>query len=154
NEESRSAFTRVGDVAAMGQVAESLREFPIVGLDLETTGLDPRRDRVRLLSQATPTTPWLVDCFAVDPSPLFDALAACPLVAHNAAFDLGMLWKLGFRPGRVADTMVLSQLLYGTRQPRGFHTLAACVERELSRPLPKGLQSSDWSGDLSPEQLA
>src|SRR5262249_58965974 len=59
-----------------------------------------------------------------------------------------------FKPGGVQDTMLLSQLAYGVRQPSGFHTLAECVRRELGQELDKSLQTSDWSGSLSPEQLA
>src|SRR5262249_28523204 len=86
--------------------------------------------------------------------PLFELLAERTLIAHNASFDLGYLASLGFEPGRVRCTMLLSQLLYGTRQPRGFHTLAACAERELGRAMNKSEQTSDWSGELTAEQLA
>ena len=68
-----------------------------------------------------------------------------PLIFHNAAFDLGFLAALGFEPaGPVHDTMLLSQLLYGTRQPSGFHGLAQTAERELGRTLDKTEQKCDW----------
>jgi DNA polymerase-1 len=74
-------------------------------------------------------------------------------VAHNAGFDLGMLATLGFVPGRVCCTQLLSRLIHGTRCPRGFHELRQCVERELGQKLDKEQQRSDWSGPLSREQL-
>src|SRR5262245_13828919 len=40
---------------AMATVLAALGEADSVALDLETTGLDPRRDRVRLLSLGLPT---------------------------------------------------------------------------------------------------
>ena len=55
---------------------------------------------------------FLIDCFAVHPGPLFDALGGRPVVAHNAAFDLQFLRALGFEPGEVQDTMLMSQVLY------------------------------------------
>ena len=143
----------------LGMVAAAVEESAIVGLDVETTGLDPRTDRVRLLSLDCDTTDggrftYLVDCFAVDPRPLWEALADRPIVAHNAAFDLGFLAALGFHPaGPVHDTMLLSQLLHGTRRPKGFHGLAQTAGRELGRPLDKTDQKSDWSGELTAEQL-
>jgi ribonuclease D len=85
-------------------------------LDLETTGLDPRRDRIRLLTLATERGTWLVDCFEVDLRPLFPVLAEKELVIHNARFDLGFLAQMGFElgeGGKVLDTMLLSQLLEG-----------------------------------------
>src|SRR5262249_10957974 len=91
--------------------------------------------------------------FAVGPRPLWEVLAERPLVAHNAAFDLGMLRPLGFEPGPVTCTLVLSQLVHGTRHPRGFHELQACVQRELGQELDKELQRSDWLGVLTREQL-
>jgi hypothetical protein len=98
-----------------------LEAAPRIGLDLETTGLDPRRDRIRLLTLATEGGTWLVDCFEVDPRPLFPILAEKELVIHNALFDLGFLREMGFElaeDGKVLDTMLLSQLLYG-QHPQG-----------------------------------
>lgn len=93
-----------------------LREVNRVALDLETTGLDPRKDRVRLLSLATEKGTWIIDCFEVDPRALFSVLAEKELVIHNALFDLGMLSEMGFElgeGGRIFDTMVSSQLSEG-----------------------------------------
>ena len=57
---------------------------------------------------------WLVDCFEVDPRPLFEVLAEKALVIHNALFDLGFLFEMGFElgeGGEVIDTMLMSQIL-------------------------------------------
>jgi DNA polymerase-1 len=151
-------YRLVTDAADLELVAAALDEAPAVALDLETTGLDPRSDRVRLLSVAARTISgecfaYLVDCFATDPAPLFPLLAGRALVGHNLQFDLQFLARRGFEPGAAHDTMLLSQLVHGTRRPRGFHTLARVAERELGEKLPKELQRSDWSGALTPEQL-
>src|SRR5262249_48240295 len=112
-----AAYLLVRDRAGLGMVSAALDNTAMVGLDVETTGLDPRADRVRLLPVATATIDggtftYLIDCFAVDPSPLWGALAGKDLVLHNAAFDLGFLARLGFAPaGRVRDTMLLAHLL-------------------------------------------
>jgi DNA polymerase-1 len=132
-------------------VAVALDESPLAGLDLETTGLNPRADRVRLLSLATDRGTFLVDCFACDPSPLFGPLAERELVAHNAAFDLGFLARLGLVPGTVHCTLLLSQLLHAGTKAK--HTLAACVRRELGWDMDKAQQRSDWSGGLTEKQL-
>jgi DNA polymerase-1 len=129
-----------------------------VGLDLETTGLNPRTDRIRLLSLTCDTIDggrfvYLVDSFVVDASPLWEALADKELILHNGAFDLGFLLRLGFASGTVHDTLLLSQLVYGVRKPKGFHTLENCVNRELGHLLDKTQQQSDWSKELTPEQL-
>src|SRR5262245_42081713 len=82
NEESPLVLVTgaVGLQAVLGALADN----DVVGVDTETTGLDPRADRIRLLSLAVDTIEgplvYLVDCFAVDPTPLFAALAGATLV--------------------------------------------------------------------------
>jgi DNA polymerase-1 len=157
--ESDPPYLVVTDATVLQVVVTALGETPAVGLDLETTSLDPRCDHVRLLYLAVDTIDggrftYLVDCNAGDPAPLWEVLAERELVLHNAAFDLAFLARRGFTPtGKVRDTMLLSQLLHGTRRPKGFHSLESCVKRDLSRSLDKEQQRSDWSGDLTAEQL-
>ena len=148
----------LGSVAAGLSDAEGERVY----LDCETTGLNARTDRVRLLSIGLPTADggrvvYPIDCFAVDPAPLWEPLAACELVGHNLAFDLGFLARLGFRPGRVRDTLLLSQVLYAASHTKGTasvrHGLKDCAAREIDVTLDKELQTSDWSGALSTDQL-
>jgi DNA polymerase-1 len=146
-------FTLVRSQGDLPAVLAALEESARVGLDIETTGLNPRSDRLRLLSLATERGTWLLDCFQLAPEPLFASLAERTLIGHNLAFDLAFLWPHGFHPGPVRDTMLLSQLLHGTHKPRGFHGLAGCAGRELGRALKKDLQKSDWSGQLTAEQL-
>jgi DNA polymerase I-like protein with 3'-5' exonuclease and polymerase domains len=149
----------VTDAAGLEAARSALEDTALVGLDLETTGLNPRTDRVRLLSLCCDTTDgggftYVIDCCAVDPSPLWPVLAGRPVVAHNAAFDLQFLAALGFEPAApVHCTMLLSQLVYGTRKPKGFHGLAQAAARELGRALDKDGQKSNWSGTLAPWQL-
>jgi DNA polymerase I-like protein with 3'-5' exonuclease and polymerase domains len=143
--------------ADLSTVQTALEESSVVGLDLETTGLDPRADRIRLLTLATERGTWLLDLFSIPTGAVrdlvFPLLAEPTVIGHNLTFDLGFLSPLGFQPVKVADTMLLSQLVHGTRHGRGFHGLGQCVGRELGQELPKDLQKSDWSGALSREQL-
>jgi DNA polymerase-1 len=138
----------------LGGVIAALELAGPVALDVETTGLDHTKDRVRLLSLLPSDGPaLLVDCFAVDPRPLFPTLAGKELVGHNLPFDLAFLAAMGFEPGKALDTRPLSQLAHGARHARGFHSLAECVQRELGTTLDKTEQASDWSGRLSRNQL-
>jgi DNA polymerase-1 len=148
-------YVLVRDAEGLRVVLAAVEGSVRVGLDVETTGLDPRKDRARLLQVAPDRgeAVYLVDCFHADPRPLFEALAGKALVGHHLAFDLGFLAALGFEPGECHDTLLLSQLLHGMRQKKGFHGLAAALKRELGSDLPKELQRSDWSGALSQEQL-
>jgi DNA polymerase I-like protein with 3'-5' exonuclease and polymerase domains len=157
-DEDAPAYLLVTSPEGLEAVAAALDDTGLVGLDTETTGLDPHRDRVRLLSLNLDTTDggrfsYLVDCSALDPAPLWDRLAEKELVAHNALFDLAFLARLGFIPaGPVHDPMLLSRLLHAGINVR--HRLADCAQREMGQSLDKAQQRSDWSGTLTAEQLA
>jgi DNA polymerase-1 len=154
--ESPQVYELVTSSADFEMVATALDNTPLVAVDIETTGLDPRADRIRLLSVGTDTidgghVSFLIDCFAVDPAPLWSLLAEKELVFHNGLFDLGFLALRGFWPGQVHDTMLMAKLLAsGTRDGAA---LADCCQRYLGRELDKSEQASDWCGSLSPRQL-
>ncbi len=91
-----------------------LRGADTVAVDLETVGLNPATLRVRIVSVTTEKGTWLVDCSAIDPSPLLSALYGKTLVFHNALFDATILVLMGLDLGRVrevVDTMVMSRLV-------------------------------------------
>ncbi len=153
------SFLLVTDAAILQTVAIAVDNSSCVAVDLETTGLNPRTDRVRLLTVACDTVDggsfaYLVDCFAVDPRPLWPHLADATLVIHHAQFDLGFLWQLGFRAGKVRDTEILSQLVHGIPQQKGFFRLKETLARELHVVISKDEQKSDWSKPvLTAEQI-
>lgn len=149
-------------VITQDQLAEAIADLEnesLVALDLETTGSNPRKDSVRLLSVATKNATHIVDCQRVDPAELFPVLTETTVVAHNAIFDLGFLCALGFEPGKVADTMILSQLLHAGAKAKPLkrgqtsHSLDSVVKRELGVELDKTHQKSDWDGALTPEMV-
>jgi DNA polymerase-1 len=154
--DSQELITNPDGLADVAAFLEGARE---VALDLETTGLDPRKDSVRLLSLATKTGTYIVDCRRVDPTELLPILTEATVVAHNALFDLGFLSPLGFEVGKVVDTMILSQLLYAgskvepLKRGQTSHSLDSVVERELGIELDKTHQSSDWGNTLTPEMI-
>src|SRR5215208_4896920 len=140
-------------------IVPKIQQTEVVALDLETTGLDPRRNRIRLLTLATDSGSWIVDNFSVDVEPLLEILKDKTLAVHNAMHDSLFLRQLGNRHlGRVVDTMTLSRMAHaGERSEVGKrleHSLEACCERELGVTLDKRHQKDDWSGDLSEEMLA
>src|SRR5262249_43953147 len=118
-----------------------------VALDQETTGLNPRQHKIRLIQLAVGPYVFILDLGTLgEVGRLWPALAARELVLFNAGFDLGFLWQLGFRPGKVCDLMLLSRLL--TAGTTAENTLAAVALRELGLELPKDLQRAYWSGPL------
>src|SRR5262249_55493559 len=111
-DQAEPRYLLVRDDAGLQTVLAALDDAGVVALDTETSGLDPRRDRLRLLSLALPTVDggtfaYLVDCFAVDPAPLLERLAEHPLIIHNAAFDLAFLFGRGFAPAQPVHCTML-----------------------------------------------
>jgi len=137
--------------------------LPVLGLDSETTGLDPRSHRVRLVQLATPDgRVFIIDLFNVNPrvlGPLFDPTAGPILAGHNLRFDLGFLAAAGLpvpNGTRLFDSMIASYLLEADAEPpppKGHYSLAGVAERYLGVTLDKSLQVSDWTGRLSHEQI-
>jgi DNA polymerase-1 len=156
---SSGSYELVTDSARLIEVTAILEGATEVALDLETTGLDSTKDSIRLLSLATKDATHIVDCQSVDPARLFPVLAEATVVAHNALFDLGFLSSLGFETGKVADTMILSQLLHAgakvepLKKGQTSHSLGSVVERELGLELNKAHQNSDWGDILTPEMI-
>jgi len=150
--------TLVADATTLQAVIRLLKCAGTLGLDTETTGLDPHADRLRLIQLATPEHVYVVDCFAVDPRSLAPLFAhGSRLIGHNLAFDLRFLLANGLPipdGDHLFDTMHASQLLAsGTPEPRGTHTLAGVTERHLGVRIDKTEQHADWSGPLSASQL-
>jgi DNA polymerase I-like protein with 3'-5' exonuclease and polymerase domains len=145
----------VRDEGGLGMAIAAVDDSTRVAIDTETTGLDQRRDRVRLLTMAPDRDRmvYVVDCYAVDPAPLIEALDGKQLIVHNAAFDLGFLWQFGYRPsGPIHDLMILSRLL--TAGTMDGNSLADIAHRERGISLEKAHQRDDWSqSSLSAEQL-
>ncbi|ADH63242.1 DNA-directed DNA polymerase [Allomeiothermus silvanus DSM 9946] len=143
-------ITRPSDLEAL---PPRLMAAPVLGLDLETTGLDPHQDRPRLLSLSTERDTYLVDLFALPHAlealrPLFEAKTGPVLVGHNLKFDLAFLLKAGLWPEgrRLWCTGLAHQVIHArSRMP----ALA-----DLVPGLDKRLQTSDWSGPISEAQLA
>src|SRR5262249_42953040 len=88
---------------------------PWLGLDTETTGLDPHRDRLRLVQLATRDGAYVIDAFQLDVCALAPVLeGGAVLVGHNLKFDLRFLAAAGLpvpAGERLFDTMLAAQLL-------------------------------------------
>jgi DNA polymerase I-like protein with 3'-5' exonuclease and polymerase domains len=143
---------------------ERLSSHVAVGLDTETTELDPYVGRLRLIQLATPDNVYIVDlnCFAEGDLKLSEALAplrqllAAPRpikIAHNAKFDAKFIkHKLGVDLGGIFDTLLASQLVSaGDIEER--HGLSAVSFRYLNESVDKTEQVSNWDFELSESQL-
>jgi DNA polymerase I len=140
--------TNISTSTTPKDVARAVRGAELVGLDLETTGLDPRRAEIRLIQIATSDETFVIDCQRRDKEdllPVVEALGAAPVVAHNAAFEWSFIYyHFGVELMNITDTMLLAQLLAAGNMgvERGLGPVAKDV---IDVDLDKDQQTSDWS---------
>ena len=139
---------------------DKVRNASSICFDTETLQLQPERGKLRLLQLGARDrdTIVLIDCFQLDKSDWADLrwFFSHPTrfwLAHNAVFDLGWLQEHNIHPaGWVRCSMLASRLLTNGL-PNTKHGLDSVVKRYLKKELSKEQQRSDWSGELSKEQL-
>jgi DNA polymerase-1 len=146
------------------KAVELLSTHQVIGLDTETTELDPYYGRLRLIQLATPSGVHVIDVDAFlngDPKQntalrsLRDLLAAPrPIkILHNAKFDAKFIkHTLGTDLGGIFDTLLASQLL-GAGDIEERHGLEAVASRYLSEAVDKTERLSNWNLELSESQL-
>jgi DNA polymerase-1 len=82
-EERTTSYRLVTDARELPSIAETLADAEAIGADIETTALDPRDGKTRLLQLATPEETFVIDVFAVrELSPLKEVLESGP-VRHS-----------------------------------------------------------------------
>ena len=129
-----------------------------VAFDVETTGLQPTFGGMRLLQLCTlGQMPVVIDCWQLDDNDwivleeFFNVERTW--LAHNAVFDLAWLQEYEIHPaGKVLCTMLASRILTNGL-PNLKHGLQYVVKRYLHYDISKEQQKSDWSGDLTLEQI-
>lgn len=142
----------------------TLETQPVVGLDTETTELDPYTSRLRLIQLATPDRVYIIDFdkFADADTRKSEALeplrrllaAPRPIkIAHNAKFDAKFIkHNLGIDLGGLFDTLIASQLVSaGDIEER--HGLETVAERYLNELVDKSERLSNWNLELTEAQL-
>lgn len=154
----QGAYELVTNAGRLPELACAVEASGVVALDLETTGLDPLKDRPRLLQIALPDGRiFVVDLFATQTiGPLAPALGHVDVVGHNLAFDLGFLSRHAVvAASKTFDTMLASQIVDAgvNLHAKGHHSLASVLSRVLGVTVDKAEQKSDWSGSLAASQL-
>src|SRR5258706_13875690 len=146
------------------KAVELLATHQVIGLDTETTELDPYYGRLRLIQLATPSGVHVIDVDAFrngDPkqntalASLRDLLAAPrPIkILHNAKFDAKFIkHTLGTDLGGIFDAVRASQVL-GAGDIEERHGLEAVASRYLSEAVDKTERLSNWNLELAESQL-
>ena len=114
------------DISFIG-VEESLRlleTLQVVGLDTETTGLDPYTKELKLVQLGCKEFQVVIDTTTVDIREYKEFLESDRLfLLWNAKFDLKWFYKYGIIIRNVYDGFLAEKLLY-LGYPRGMHSLS------------------------------
>lgn len=140
----------------------------LIGVDTETTGLNPFKCQVRLIQIAVPGFALIVDLDAyrdvgvrqVDwTRPGLNYIKTMlegvkrPKVFQNITFDLNFLWQEGIDVGgELHDTMIAAKII-NNGIPKVENNLGAIHFRELGIELPKEEQRADWAGVITKSML-
>ena len=138
---------------------QGLEKEALLAIDIETarqdsdlkSGLDPYRAKIRLIQIYTGKDKVIIfDVFdhnvwkEIKQSSIWQV----PMVAHNATFEMKHLSHAGIQVDNIGCTLLQSNSIEGD-----LPKLSTLVSRYLNKELPKALQTSDWSGNLTNEQL-
>lgn len=140
-----------------GDLPDDFRSGPVIAIDTETMGLDPRRDRLCLiqLSSGNGTADIVQIERGQTEAPVLARVCVDPdtvKLFHFARFDVAVILQtFGIVTTPIYCTKIASRLARTYTNQHGLKALALeCLGEELD----KGPQSSDWgAGVLSKEQL-
>jgi DNA polymerase I-like protein with 3'-5' exonuclease and polymerase domains len=94
-----------------------VKHVPLLGVDTETTGLDPHVAKVHLLQIGDEKEQWVFDCYRTGKDNITEVLNHLNTlpsikIMHNAKFDFNMLrGNYGVEINNIYDTMLAAQLL-------------------------------------------
>src|SRR5437016_76737 len=148
----------------LDRAVSDLSSRQAIGLDTETTDLDPYLARLRLIQLATPDGIFIIDLNRFVDTDLKRGDALAPLrrllssprpitIAHNAKFDAKFIkYNLGIDVVGLFDTLLASQLVSaGDIEER--HGLEAIAARYLNEAVDKSERLTNWEFELSEAQL-
>jgi DNA polymerase I-like protein with 3'-5' exonuclease and polymerase domains len=137
---SMKSKAKLKDAVALAEASE------IVGLDIETTGLNPRKDRIRSFQVSNGKKTYVVDAFKTNARPLAEALTTPKtVITHGGKFEWGFIYHgFGIALANLVDTYLLARLAASGDMsvPCGLGDVA---KRLLGIELDKDMQQADWT---------
>lgn len=148
-------YTLVREGRDLNRVAQCIVEAQVLGIDTETTSLDPREGQIRLFQVTDGELFYVVDAFQTNGlGPIVPALAESKAVKviQNAKFEQKWFkYHFGIDLWPVFDTFRASAILYNGKDLG--NNLYDILARELDAfPETDDLAASDWSGTLTQKQ--
>jgi DNA polymerase I - 3''-5'' exonuclease and polymerase domains len=151
-------FTIIKTSDQLQSACALLRQSEAIGLDCETTDLDPHLGRLRLTQLSNDNHTYIIDHDRFEGACGYEPLKRLledpkpRTVCHNGKYEQKWLGhKLGIQINGLFDSMLATMLI---KYSPGSHNLETAAKTYLDITLDKSLQTSDWSGELSQEQFA
>ena len=131
-------------------------DHAILGLDIETGGLDPLVHTVRCIQIANESIAYVFDLATIEPAVLMDLLKnSRQFIAHNGLFEYRFLKQLAIEPVILHDSMLMARVVFGLQAGGDYMSLADTASRVLGIHVDKSVRLSNWTaaGPLSKEQV-
>jgi DNA polymerase-1 len=153
-------YELIQDPSRLAEVAEHLARETVVGVDTETTGLDPHLSELLLLQVSTTDKVYIVDCRRLVPLALKPLLENPKIrkIAQNAKFEYEMLkQQAGITLSNMYDSMLAERLI--TAGISREISLKMIAHKYIGATLDKSVREAFYklagNGDsyLAPEQL-
>lgn len=131
-------------------VKEYLKDPPrevkaVVGIDIETTGLNVQKDQIRLIAIYSDSYEIVTEDLESIRTILEDPKIL--KVFHNASFDVSFLEFNNYSVVNYTDTMIMQQILMNNRE---LQSLVKLAKDYLGIQLDKSLQhSKHWNGEIT-----
>lgn len=154
---NRELFTNeVYTIIGVDESLSLLEPLKVVGLDTETSGLDPYTCNLLSLQLGNYDTQIVIDCLTVDILKYKDYLESDRLfIGWNLKFDLKWLYKYSIIPKRVYDGFLAEKLMW-LGYPKGFHSMSlkTAGETYLGVELDKSIRGKIiWNGLKSSDTI-
>lgn len=138
------AYKYITEQSELNALIPTLMERNRWGVDVETTGLDPHKDKILLLQIGNQEQQYVIDARKVNMEVLRTFLENENIrkIGHNFKFDYKMIkGNYGIDTENIGDTYYAEKILTMGKQFQGFG-LADVVKKYLGITLPKGEQTS------------
>lgn len=154
---NRELFTNeIYTIIGIDESLSLLEPLKVVGLDTETSGLDPYTCNLLSLQLGNYDTQIVIDCLTVDILKYKDYLESDRLfIGWNLKFDLKWLYKYSIIPKKVYDGFLAEKLMW-LGYPKGFHSMSlkTAGETYLGVELDKSVRGKIiWNGLKSSDTI-
>lgn len=146
----------INTIEELQNIIPLIEKMELVGVDTETTGVDPFNDKVIMLQIGNLEKQFIIDTRSLSIEPLRKILESNkPKVLHNAKFDYKMIrGSFNIKMENMIDTMIIEMVLTNGLKHSGF-SLKDLVQKYLKEDISKDLRSSflKHSGEFTEEQI-